>query len=190
MTKGSFSCKQSVIYGHRVNSCKQKPARRLEQQLGPFLAAARLHFLSIHAKVFRTAISSVLIWVCSPTGLAKPFIILGAWNSTAPSQVVVVHIHWPRLFPFHQMRGRYSSFEVLPSVHLSDALLFLYRCEGKREMAFHTAHLSYGNYIDRVNRVMTTWPLCFFFGGSAAFGFGAQCAGKTKDCSVFLANEE
>lgn len=172
MTKGSFSCKQAVIYGHGVNSCKQKPARSSEQQPGPFLAAAGLHFLSIHAKVFRTAISSVLIWVCSPTGLAKPFIILRAWNSAAPSQVAFVNSHWPRLFPFHQMRGRYSSFEVLPSVHLSVALLFLYRCEGKREMSFHMAHLSYGNYIVRVNRVMTTCPLAFF-GGSTAFGFEA-----------------
>lgn len=92
MTKGSFSCKQPVIYGHRVNCCKQKPTRSSEQHPGPFLAVACLHFLSIHAKAFRTAISSVLIWVCSPTGLAKPSITLRAWNSTAPSQVVVVNI--------------------------------------------------------------------------------------------------
>lgn len=109
MTKGSFSCKQSVIYGHRVNSCKQEPTMEVRAATGPsFLAAARLHFLSTHAKVFHTAISSVLIWVCSPPGLAKPFIILRAWNSTALSQVVVLNIHWPWLLPFHQIRGRYS----------------------------------------------------------------------------------
>lgn len=105
MTKGSFSCKQSMIYGHRLNSCKQKPTRSSEQQLGPFLAAACLPFLSIHAKVFRTAISSVLIWVCSPTGLAKPFIILRAWNSAAPSQVVFVNSHWPGFLRFAKWVG-------------------------------------------------------------------------------------
>lgn len=85
-----------MIYGHRVNCCNQKPSS--EQHPGPFFffcpffcAAACLHFLSIHAEAFRTAINSVLIWVCSPTGLAKPFIILRAWNSTAPSQVVAVN---------------------------------------------------------------------------------------------------
>lgn len=105
MTKGSFSCKQSMIYGHQVNSCKQKPAPSSQQQLGPFLAVARLHFLSIHAKVFRTAISSVLIWVCSPTGLAEPFIILGAWSCVAPSQVVFVNSHWPGSFHFAKWKG-------------------------------------------------------------------------------------
>ena len=52
-------------------------------------------------------------------------------------------------------------FEVLPSIPLSHALLFLYRCEGKREMSFHLAHLSYANDIVGVNRVVTTWPVSF-----------------------------
>lgn len=99
-----------------VNSCKQKPTWSSEQQAGPFffllyffffflLARARLHFLCLHAKVFRTAINSVLVWVGRPAGLAEPFIILGAWNRKAPSQVVGINIGWPRLFVFHQMRG-------------------------------------------------------------------------------------
>lgn len=55
-------------------------------------------------------------------------------------------------------------------------------------MSFHMAHLSYGNYIVRVNtRVTTTWPLAFF-GGS---GFELQRTGKTKKYSVqHMANEE
>ena len=127
MTKGSFSCKQSMIYGHRVNPCKQKPTRSSQQATGPFFGrGSPCIFFSIHAKVFRTAISSVLIWVCSPTGLAEPFIILGAWSSAAPSQVVFfVNSHWPRLFSISpKQEGRYSSFEVPPSIHLSDAFAF------------------------------------------------------------------
>ncbi len=134
MTKGSFSCKQSMIYGHRTNSCKQKPTRSSEQQLGSFLAAVRLHFLSIHAKVFRTAISSVLIWVCSPTGLAKPFIILRATLELC-SSVSGSFCKQPlaRLSPFHQMRGRYSSFwgsAIHPSVGCFAFSLQVWRQKG------------------------------------------------------------
>ena len=128
MTQGSFSCKQSVIYGRRVNSCKQKPTWSSRAATGPFLgrslACLPAFFFPFMPKVFRTAISSVLIWVCSPAGLAKPFIILRAWSCEAPSQVVFfffLNSRWPRLlylFPPNE-RGRYSSSEALPSAHPS-----------------------------------------------------------------------
>ena len=159
-----------------MNSCKQKPTWSSRAATGPFLgrSLARLpaFFFPFMPKVFRTAISSVLIWVCSPAGLAKPFIILRAWSCEAPSQVVFfffVNSRWPRLLYLSQPneRGRYSSSEALPSAHPSVgrfAFFFpLYRCEGEREMSFHMAHLSYSNYTAGLNRVMTTWPLAFFF---------------------------
>lgn len=114
MTKGSFSCKRAVIYGHWSELLSAKANLEFRAATGAFfffyfffflLARARLHFLCLHAKVFRTAINSVLVWVDLPAGLAKPFIILGAWNCKALSQVVGINIGWPRLFTFHQMRG-------------------------------------------------------------------------------------
>lgn len=105
-----------------------------------FLAEARLDFLCLHAKVFHTAINFVLVWVRSPTGLAKPFIILGAWNYTALSQVVVVNNHRPNFFGFPQMRGRYSSFKALPFVHLSDVCFF---CAGVRQKGNVISHGSF-----------------------------------------------
>lgn len=172
-----------------VNSCKQKPTWSSEQQLGPFyffwffffflLAKARLHFLCLHAKVFRTAINSALVWVGRPARLAKPFIILGAWNCKAPSQVVGINIGWPRLTVCHQMR-RSSCLAALPSVCLSvRGFAFSIQVSGQREMSFHTAHLSYGKH-SRANGVMTARPPAFYR-RSTTLGFAVECEGRTEE---------
>lgn len=111
------------------------------------LAVACLHFLFLHAKVFRMAISSVLIWVCSLARLAKSFIILRAWSATAPSQVGFVNNHRSSSFHFTKWEGNTVVLRFCHPSFCHSLCFFLYRCEGKREMSFLTAHLSNVNYI-------------------------------------------
>lgn len=94
------------------------------------------------------------------------------------------------------MRGRYSSFEVLPSIHLSEALLFLHS-EGKRATSFNAAHLSSANCRVRVI-VTTARPLVFLCGGSGLdrrdlarlenilHTANEEYAQLKKDCSYFF----
>lgn len=127
-----------------VNSCKQTPTWSSEHHPPlplPPLARARLHFLCLHAKVFRTAINSVLVWVGSPAGLAQPFIILGAWNCKGPSQVVGINMGWPQLFVFHQVRGDTVVWRLChPSV--CQALGFFHAGVGRKGNV-----VSYGSFV-------------------------------------------
>lgn len=52
-------------------------------------------------------------------------------------------------------------------------------------MSFHMPHLSYGNYIVRVNGVMTTWPLASFR-GSTALDLQCRVCGKNI---LYITNE-
>lgn len=127
-----------------MNSCKQTPTWSSEHHPPlplPPLARARLHFLCLHAKVFRTAINSVLVWVGSPAGLAQPFIILGAWNCKGPSQVVGINMGWPQLFVFHQVRGDTVVWRLChPSV--CQALGFFHAGVGRKGNV-----VSYGSFV-------------------------------------------
>ena len=169
-----------------ANSCKRKPTWSSEQQPGhlfiffssfPFffllLARDRVHFLCLHAKVFRAAINSVLVWFGRPAGLAKPLIILRAWNCNVPSQVVGINIGWPRFFGFHQMRGARVVWRLCrPSV--CQALCF-----------FHTGVRRKGNVISygkhsRANGVMAARPPAFYR-RSTTLGFAVECEDRTKE---------
>lgn len=125
MTQGSFSCKQSVIYGRRVNSCKQKPTWSSRAATGPFLgrslACLRFSFHSCQ-KYFARQLAPSSFGSAVPQGQRSHLSSsgLGAVRLRL-RQVFFVNTRWPRLLSLSQPneRGRYSSSEALPSAHPS-----------------------------------------------------------------------
>lgn len=126
-----------TVWTRRMLSSEQKPG------LFFFFCFWLPAFSSNHAKVFRTTISLVLIWVRGPLRLAKPLIIRHSSSTAVLSQVVFLVVIFFTTLLSTKWEGDtvVLKLPIHPSI-CHELFCFSTGVKEKRKCRFYMAHLS------------------------------------------------